>query len=65
MIETRFKQTELGLIPEDWEVCKIGDFTDIVTGATPSTENSDYWNGHIRWMNSSEPKIRNYHPIHD
>lgn len=27
MIETRFKQTELGLIPEDWEVCKIGDFT--------------------------------------
>ena len=54
MIETRFKQTELGLIPEDWEVCKIGDFTDIVTGATPSTENSDYWNGHIRWMNSSE-----------
>ena len=29
MIETRFKQTELGLIPEDWEVCKIGDFTDI------------------------------------
>ena len=54
MIETKFKQTELGLIPEDWEVCKIGDFTDIVTGATPSTENSDYWNGHIRWMNSSE-----------
>ena len=54
MIETRFKQTELGLIPEDWEVCKIGDFTDIVTGATPSTENPDYWNGHIRWMNSSE-----------
>ena len=54
MIETKFKQTELGLIPEDWEVCKIGDFTDIVTGATPSTENPDYWNGHIRWMNSSE-----------
>ena len=47
-METRFKQTELGLIPEDWEVCKIGDFTDIVTGATPSTENPDYWNGHIR-----------------
>ena len=54
MIEAKFKQTELGLIPEDWEVCKIGDFTDIVTGATPSTENPDYWNGHIRWMNSSE-----------
>lgn len=54
MIEIKFKQTELGLIPEDWYVCKIGDFTDVVTGATPSTENSDYWGGHIRWMNSSE-----------
>ena len=54
MIETKFKQTELGLIPEDWKVCKIGDFTDVVTGATPSTENPDYWNGNIRWMNSSE-----------
>lgn len=54
MIETKFKKTELGSIPEDWEVCRIIDFSDVITGATPSTENPDYWGGHIRWMSSGE-----------
>ena len=62
MKETKFKDTELGKIPEEWEVCKVSDFTDVITGATPSTENPDYWGGHILWMNSGElnkPQIRN------
>lgn len=54
MIETKFKDTELGPIPEDWEIHKVEEFSDVVTGATPSTENSDYWGGHILWMNSGE-----------
>lgn len=54
MIETKFKKTELGPIPVDWEVCRIIDFSDVITGATPSTENPDYWGGHIRWMSSGE-----------
>lgn len=29
MIETRFKDTEIGLIPEDWEVKKLGDIGDV------------------------------------
>jgi len=33
MVETNFKQTEIGLIPEDWEVEKIKDFAIIKTGA--------------------------------
>ncbi|MDE6860391.1 MAG: restriction endonuclease subunit S [Duncaniella sp.] len=54
MIETKFKQTELGPIPENWEVMKLGTFTNVITGATPSTENSDYWGGNIPWMSSGE-----------
>lgn len=54
MKETKFKDTELGKIPEEWEVCKVLDFTDVMTGATPSTENPDYWDGHILWMSSGE-----------
>lgn len=54
MKETKFKDTELGKIPEEWEVCKVLDFTDVMTGATPSTENPDYWGGHILWMSSGE-----------
>lgn len=32
MIKQKFKQTEIGLIPEDWEVRKIGEFVDIKHG---------------------------------
>ena len=50
-----YKQTSIGEMPMDWNVCSIKDCTDIVTGATPSTSVSDYWkNGTIRWMNSGE-----------
>lgn len=54
MIETKFKESELGPIPEDWEVKSVKDFSNIVTGATPSTDNPNYWGGNIRWMSSGE-----------
>ena len=54
MIETKFKDSELGPIPEDWEVKSVKDFSNIVTGATPSTDNPNYWGGNIRWMSSGE-----------
>jgi type I restriction enzyme S subunit len=33
MIETKFKQTEIGLIPEDWNVYKISDIASVTTGS--------------------------------
>ncbi len=30
--QTQFKQTELGLIPEDWEILKLSDIADIKSG---------------------------------
>ena len=63
MIETRFKDTEVGRIPEDWEIKKVQELTDIITGATPSTTIPQYWNGgSIRWMSSGE---LNYKFIYD
>ena len=53
-----YKQTELGIIPEDWEVKQISDFTAIVTGGTPSTQHPEFWGGDIRWMNSGELNLR-------
>src|SRR5574344_2193467 len=32
MIETKFKQTEVGMIPEDWEVKKLGEIAYIKDG---------------------------------
>ena len=59
MKETKFKQTDIGLIPEDWRVKPIGEFTEVVTGATPSTHIPKYWdNGTIKWMSSGEVNLK-------
>lgn len=36
MIETKFKQTEIGLIPEDWEIIPLRDVAENYTGLTYS-----------------------------
>lgn len=43
MIETRFKKTDIGKIPEDWEVKKLGNISNIKTGPFGSALHaSDY-----------------------
>lgn len=39
----RYKQTELGEIPEDWEVVTIGSLCSIMTGNTPPTNKPEYY----------------------
>jgi type I restriction enzyme, S subunit len=47
--------SELGEIPEGWEVKKIGDKLKTILGGTPSTINKSYWeNGTIAWINSGK-----------
>ncbi|MFK7160030.1 restriction endonuclease subunit S [Marinospirillum sp. MEB164] len=52
------KPSELGEIPEDWVVKKIGDFTDCTAGGTPSTSISGYWGGTHPWMSSGELHLK-------
>ena len=54
MVKPGYKQTEIGAIPEDWEVKHLPDFGDVVSGGTPSTSVSEYWNGEIAWCTPSE-----------
>ena len=53
---TEFKDSELGRIPESWEVVKLEEVcTKIVGGGTPSKNEPDYWNnGTIPWVTPSE-----------
>ena len=48
------KQTEIGEIPEDWEVVKLGDVAEIKSGGTPSTSNKDFWDGEIAWCTPTD-----------
>lgn len=37
-----------------WEQRKLGEFATIVGGGTPSTNNSEYWDGDIDWYSPAE-----------
>ena len=38
-----YKMTEVGVIPEDWEVCRIGDIANVTRGASPRPIDSPIW----------------------
>ncbi|QPA32221.1 restriction endonuclease subunit S [Thermaerobacillus caldiproteolyticus] len=47
---TKFKKTEIGEIPEEWEVKTIGELAEkILGGGTPSREVQNYYKGNIPW----------------
>ncbi|WLW67292.1 restriction endonuclease subunit S [Psychrobacter sp. van23A] len=58
-----FKQTELGRIPEDWEVRKVKSFTDCTSGGTPSTTVRSYWGGVHPWMSSGELHLKKVYDV--
>ena len=41
----RLVDSELGEIPEGWEVKTLGEVTDVIGGTTPSTKVTEYWAG--------------------
>jgi type I restriction enzyme S subunit len=46
-----YKQTEIGEIPEDWEIHEFGEITEeIVGGGTPSRSNPKFWGHEIPWV---------------
>ncbi len=52
----RFKQTEVGEIPEDWEVVRLGDCGTWTSGGTPSKARPDFWNGNVPWISGKDMK---------
>jgi type I restriction enzyme S subunit len=52
----KLKKTEIGEIPEDWEVVRLGDkrLFEIKLGGTPKTSVSEYWNGEIPWITPND-----------
>ena len=49
------KQTEIGPVPETWEIAKIGEVAQLKSGGTPSRKNPAYWDGgDINWIKTGE-----------
>ena len=46
----RLVESELGEIPEGWEVKSFADTVEIIGGGTPKTSVAEYWGGDIPWF---------------
>lgn len=54
LVPKEYKQTEVGVIPKDWEVAKVGDVCDLLTGFPfPSKK---YTNSGVRLLRGSNVK---------
>ena len=50
LFPSAMQESELGEIPEGWDVSTIGDQVQITGGGTPSTKNPAYWeDGTVNW----------------
>jgi len=48
------KETEIGYVPQSWEVLTLGSLAKVGNGSTPKRDNKDYWQGGtIPWLNSA------------
>ena len=59
----KFKQTEMGMIPEEWEVRSIEEVSEVIGGGTPSTKISEYWDGDISWITPRDLSTFNFRYI--
>ena len=52
-----YRQSEIGLLPDDWEITTLGALGRLLSGGTPRTSESRYWNGDIPWVSSKDMKL--------
>jgi type I restriction enzyme S subunit len=52
---TEFKDSPVGGIPVDWDVVRVLEVFDVVTGTTPSTKLSEFWDdGNVVWITPAD-----------
>jgi type I restriction enzyme S subunit len=48
------KMTEIGPVPESWEVVRLGEVCSLSTGTTPSTARADYYSGEVAFVKTTD-----------
>ena len=49
-----YKQTEVGIIPEEWDDTLLDNFAKRGSGHTPDKKHPEYWNGRIKWISLAD-----------
>lgn len=60
-----YRQSEIGLLPDDWEIATLGALGRPLSGGTPRTSEPRYWNGDIPWISSKDMKVSRLHDSTD
>jgi len=50
LFPSAMQDSELGEIPEGWEVLPLGKMINLIGGGTPKKSEPSFWNGDIRWF---------------
>ena len=59
VVESRFKETEIGLIPEDWEVVRLGEVAEISSGGS-APQGKEYFEGNSPFIRVQHLDNDNY-----
>ncbi len=59
-----YKQTEVGVIPEEWESVQLTTVAKLESGHTPSRRIARYWNGTIPWVSLHDTEALDGREIH-
>ena len=56
VLNNGMKETELGSLPEDWDVVRLSEIAKLTSGGTPSKKRLDFWEGPIPWASPKDLK---------
>ena len=54
-----YKNSPLGIIPQEWKIKKLGDVAESFSGGTPKAGNNEYYDGNIPFIRSGEIHQKN------
>jgi len=54
LVPARLVDSELGEIPEGWDIGLILDHARLMSGGTPKTDRAEYWSGAIAWASAKD-----------
>ncbi|TDP94676.1 type I restriction enzyme S subunit [Halanaerobium saccharolyticum] len=54
MVKEGYRNTSIGVIPNDWKVERLSDVGKVTGGNTPRRSTDEYWGGDIPWLTPSQ-----------